>query len=105
MNANGTPRDFTGTTTANRTALNSWLLSANATNMSYILSAQLAAMKLNVVNIKVNGSSLIRAVGCGNTGLNNDYITVNDLIAAANTALAANPVCLSGNRLARMRNA
>ena len=32
----------------NKTALHDWLLNANATNMAYMLSAQLAAMELNV---------------------------------------------------------
>src|SRR5207249_4529150 len=33
-NANGSDRDFTGTLAQNKTALSSWLLSANATNMA-----------------------------------------------------------------------
>ena len=33
---------------ANKTALHDWLLNANATNMANMLSAQLAAMVLNV---------------------------------------------------------
>ncbi len=41
----------------------SWLLAANASNMANMLSAQLAAMELNVYNGKVNGGALIYAPG------------------------------------------
>jgi hypothetical protein len=43
------------------TAYRSWLLKAKATNMAYMLSAQLSGMELNVFNGKVSGSSLIYA--------------------------------------------
>ena len=46
-NVNGSVRDFTGTLLANRTALETWLQDTNATNMAYMLSAQLAATYLN----------------------------------------------------------
>jgi hypothetical protein len=49
-NANGTDRDFTASLSANKTALKNWLLSATATNMAYMLSAQLAATYLNVAH-------------------------------------------------------
>jgi hypothetical protein len=58
-----------------------WLLNANAVNMAYMLSAQLAAMELNVNFGSVNGSSLVYAPGCGG------FITVNELMDAANSAL------------------
>lgn len=70
-----------------------WLLSANATNMAYMLSAQLSAMKLNVLNGFVNGSGMVYAPSllpyAPIPGLNSlGYISVNDLITAANTALS-----------------
>lgn len=49
-NANGS--DFNP---GNYTAFRTWLLGAKATNMAYMLSAQLSAMELNVLNGKVNG--------------------------------------------------
>ena len=53
-NANGTPFDPT-----TYTGFRTWLLSATATNMAYMLSAQLAAMKLNVEAHKVNATSFV----------------------------------------------
>jgi hypothetical protein len=80
-NANGSDRDFTGTLAQNKTALNSWILSANATNMAYMLSAQLTAMKLNVLHGNVNGDSFALCFGG----------KINDLMAAAEASLTANP--------------
>jgi hypothetical protein len=48
-----------------------------------MLSAQLAAMKLNVLHGFVSGSSLVYAPGVGAT----DFITIDALMAAANTSL------------------
>lgn len=49
-NANGSDRDFTDTLAKNKTALSSWLLNANATNMAYMLSAQMTATDLSVAH-------------------------------------------------------
>ena len=78
VNADGTA--FIPTTNAH---LKNWLSSASATNMAYMLSAQLAAMKLNVLHGFVSGSSLVYAPGVGAT----DFITIDALMAAANTSL------------------
>jgi hypothetical protein len=72
-NANGSNQDFSAlctpsALTANRTALNSWLLNATAVNMAYMLSAQLAAMELNVSHHNVSGSALVYAPCLINTG-------------------------------------
>lgn len=72
----------------------SWILKATATNMAYMLSAQLAAMKLNVLNNKVDENSIVYApntglhsdLGPGNTTLT-DFVAIKDLITAANTSL------------------
>ena len=83
-NANGTAFD-----PVSYAAFRTWLLSASATNMAYMLSAQLAAMELNVLNGKVNGSALIYAPGA--TSANSlGFATVNDVMAEANTSLGAN---------------
>ncbi len=82
-NANGS--DFNPTTYA---SFRTWLLNGNAVNMSYMLSVQLSAMMLNVEAGMVSGSALVYAPGCGNTGVGNNFITINDLVVAANTALA-----------------
>jgi hypothetical protein len=93
----------------------SWLLNANANNMAYMLSAQLAAMELNVRNggntacsaagapfacctglgtgscTAVSGSTSVYAgtapANCTVPGLSSyGFITINDLMNAANSA-------------------
>jgi hypothetical protein len=77
---------------ASYAAFRTWLLSANATNMAYMLSAQKAAMLLNRnCSRAVGGSTLVYAPGCGNTGLNNAFISIDNLISAADTQISANP--------------
>ncbi len=71
----------------------SWLLSANATNMAYMLSAQFAAMVLNVEAGFVSGGSLVYAPGLGAS----DFISITDLLAAANAALCADGYTPSGD--------
>ncbi|MFM2001540.1 MAG: hypothetical protein RI963_966 [Planctomycetota bacterium] len=68
------------------TQFRTWLLKANSTNMSYMLSAQSAAMSLNVFAGKVSGTALVYAP---NTNSANafGFATVNALMAEANTAL------------------
>lgn len=90
-NASGGNVDFLGTLAQNKTALNSFLLNANATNMANMLSAQLAAMVLNVAHNKVNATALVHTGGCGNTGFDGSYITISDLIGAASTELCLHP--------------
>jgi hypothetical protein len=103
--------------------LKNWLLAANATNMAYMLSAQLAAAALAVeagylglntyinvsntglmafqstLNAAINGQSL---TGFGYTnsgsGLSNlGYISIADLMLAANEALKADKHTLDGD--------
>jgi len=105
-NANGSIKTFNASCstqsvlTADRAALSTWLLSANATNMAYMLSAQLAAMELNVLsgNPPVSGSALVYepcliTYGYTTTG----FISINDLMADASAALCADGLTLSGN--------
>lgn len=76
--------------------LNTWILGASATNMAYMLSAQLAAMDMNVLTGGVNGSALISAPGT--TSANpQGFAVVNAIIAEANASLGASPITLSGN--------
>ncbi len=73
-----------------------WLSKASATNMAYMLSAQLAAMALNVFNGNVSGSALVYAPGV--TGANAaGFITVDALMAEANAKLGANGLTKSGS--------
>jgi hypothetical protein len=80
-NANGSTFD-PGSYAAFRT----WLLGANATNMANMLSAQLAAMELNVFNGKVNGGALIYAPGTMSANALG-FATVNAVMAEANAEL------------------
>ena len=76
------------------TAFRTWLLNATATNMAYMLSAQLSAMELNVLNGKVNGNAIIYAPGTGGTS---DFKTVCDVMSRANTELGLHGSVLSGS--------
>lgn len=64
-----------------------WLLGGTATNMAYMLSVHLAAMRLNVEAGFVNGNRVYAPFGG----------TINELIALADQSLEANPVTFSGN--------
>ncbi|HEX4946453.1 MAG TPA: hypothetical protein VFZ34_07320 [Blastocatellia bacterium] len=75
---------------ASYSVLRTWLLNATATNMAYMLSAQLAAMKLNVLNGKVNGSALVYSPALG-------FISINKLIDDANAELGLHATAYSGN--------
>ena len=83
VNANGTIHTFTNSYSAFRT----WLLGAKATNMAYLLSAQLATLKLDVYFNKVDGNAYDL---CSNG-------TVNQLIAAVCADLATNGNTPAGN--------
>ena len=81
---------------ASYAAFRAWLLSANATNMAYMLSAQLSATSLNATIGGTSPSALVHAPGCGNTGVGDAFISIADLIAAADASLAANGLTLDG---------
>jgi hypothetical protein len=98
-NATGGNQDFGTNLAQNKTALHDWLLNATATNMAYMLSAQLTAMELNVRHGNVNGTRLVYGGDCVNAYQqsqqlpgSNGFITVNDLMTAA-----ANELCAHGN--------
>jgi hypothetical protein len=74
----------------------SWLLSATATNMAYMLSAQFAAMELNVLNGKVGSGALVYAPGCGDTGVGGNFRHVDSLMSAADLLLV-NPLTTEAN--------
>jgi hypothetical protein len=90
-NGDGSARDFIGSLAANKTALSKWLLAATATNMAYMLSAQLAAMELNVAH-GLSGGSLIYVGGSIHV-----FMTVSDVMTAANTSLGTDPLTVAAN--------
>jgi hypothetical protein len=83
-NADGTAFD-----PATYSALRTWILNATATNMAYMLSAQLAAMELNVLNGKVSGNSLIYAPGTTSANALG-YATMSAVMAEADASLGLN---------------
>ena len=89
-NANGTNFD-----PASYNAFRSWLLSATATNMAYMLSAQLSAMELNVRCGTVNGNALIYAPGLP-TVAPSGFASVNTIMNAANAELLLHGDTTSG---------
>lgn len=70
-------------------AVKNWLLNGTAVNMAYMLSVQLAAMELNVNNGFVNGNAYYVPAG----------MTINDLMAAANTTLGIDGYTPDGDAL------
>jgi hypothetical protein len=75
---------------ANYASFRSWILGATATNMAYMLSAQLAAMELNVRLGYVSGGSSVYVGGSINA-----LMTVNALMTAANASLLSDPVTVA----------
>ena len=63
---------------------NAWILAANATNMSYMLSAQLIASTYDVAYKGMVGTACI-------AGIDGNPIKISSLITAAVAFLAANP--------------
>ena len=89
--ANGADTNFTSSTLANnRKAFSSWLLNATAKNMSYMLSAQLATLELNIRHGLVDPSSEI----CDGSWAG---ITIAQIVAAAEQFIADHPVVLGGD--------
>jgi len=93
-----TGADFNPATTK---AFSNWLVKTTTTNMAYALSAQLAAMQLNVRHNYVNGSALVYAPGLllySTPGLNSaGFISINDLMAAAGAEIQAHALTTSGS--------
>jgi hypothetical protein len=84
-NANGTDHSFVG---ANGYAdFRNWLLGATATNMAYMLSAQLTALELDVTYKGVDGLAFDLC----------SSMTLNELMNAANTSLGLYGSTPSGN--------
>ena len=98
-----------------KVALESWLAGANATNMTYMLSAQLAATWLNVNVLGVSGGTMIHvgtlsmwsgngqgaalATNLGSLVSSTGFVKLSDIINSANALLGTNGSILSGNAL------
>jgi hypothetical protein len=88
----GNDKDFLGTLSANKTALNAWLLGGSAVNMSYMLSVQMTATFLSTQH-GLDGTTLVDASGFGLPS----SISINQLIANADALLAADGNAVSGD--------
>jgi hypothetical protein len=87
----GCPAPTNSQINAAKTNLKNWLVNATATNMSYMLSAQLTAMKLNVLKGIVDGAKLIYAPGTLSSNAAG-FATVNAIMTEANDILCANGI-------------
>lgn len=102
-NANGTDFAISQPGLNGYKQYNSWLLKADATNMAYMLSAQLSAMELNFKYGKVNGNAIIYAPGtnsandANNGPLLQGFATVNDVMNEANTELGLHGLTKMGS--------
>jgi len=74
-----------------------WILGATATNMAYMLSAQLAAMELNVLHKSVDPNALVYAPGINGANAAG-FIHVTDLLIAANNALCGDGLTKAGDK-------
>lgn len=91
-NTSGTDTNFVG----NYTNFRNWLLAANATNMSYMLSAQLAAMELNIEAGFVAPGALIYAPGT-NSANGLGFATVGAVVAEAEAELCLHATAFAGD--------
>jgi hypothetical protein len=69
------------------TQLKNWLLKADAVNMAYMLSAQLAATELSVYNGLLNGSQLVWVDDGDGIFEPGEAQSINSIMTAANTEL------------------
>jgi hypothetical protein len=83
--------DGNDVTFANHADLKSFLLGANAVNMANMLSAQLAAMVLNVLNGFVDPDALVYAPGTASADALG-FATIHDLILEAIDLLQSDPL-------------
>jgi hypothetical protein len=81
---------------ASYSVFRSWLLGATATNMANMLSAQLAAMELNVLNGFVGDGALIYAPGTDSANPLG-FATVGAVMAEANAELGLNGYTPAGS--------
>jgi len=77
-------------------AFRSWILGATATNMALMLSAQLAAMELNVLNGFVSSGALVYAPGT-NSANASGFASVGAIMSEANTELGLHGLTLDGS--------
>jgi len=91
-NANGSVHPFTNSYSAFRT----WLLGATATNMAYMLSAQLAALKLDAYYGFVDGNAFDL---CSNSTVNGLITTACDQLTMDGNTVAGNPTRIAQESL------
>jgi hypothetical protein len=99
-NANGSNRDFTQATLGQKkSAYKNWLLSANATNMAYMLSAQMSATYLSTQHGFTNGSAIVDYFDSAYDAGFPAPRTVNQEIQYANYLLSIGPSTIAASAL------
>lgn len=103
---NGSAADFnTANPSAGFTDFSNWITNdSNGSNMACQLSAQLAAMKLNVEAGFVSGSQLLYAPGTSSAN-SLGIATLDDLMNEAIAALIANPLTVNASAARTKQNA
>jgi hypothetical protein len=91
-NKDGTVHTFTNSYSAFRT----WLLGATATNMAYMLSAQLATLKLDVNFLYVDGNAYDL---CSSSTVNGLITTACDQLAMDGNTVSGNPTRIAQEML------
>ncbi|HEU4903876.1 MAG TPA: SpaA isopeptide-forming pilin-related protein, partial [Flavisolibacter sp.] len=79
--------------------LKAWLQAANASNMTYMLSAQLAVLYLNVETGLVDGSRVVYAPGIGYWGFQQNFMYVYPLIYYTSYQLYLQPTATGGDSI------
>jgi len=92
----GCPMPSTQQVNAGRTNLRNWMLAATATNMSYMLSSQFAALELNVLSGRIDPTKLVYAPGT-NSANAAGFATINSLRMEADALLCAYGVTDAGH--------
>jgi hypothetical protein len=95
------PNTYFAYSSTGYSAFRTWILGATATNMANMLSAQMAAMNLNINIGGASGSGLLFAgsnpTGCSVPVNVNGYISASALVQDASTEVGNDPYTLSGN--------
>ena len=79
---------------SSKSAFRTWLLNGNAVNMSYMLSVQFSAMKLNTAHGFVNSDALVT---CATSVSSTGQISIANLLQKAHDALCTDGYTPSGD--------
>ena len=92
----GCPAPTASQITSAKTALKNWLLSANAINMAYMLSAQLTATKLDTLH-GLNPNTIVLLTPAEAACFGSNTAVISTVMSQANSSLCANPNTTAGS--------